>query len=222
MRIKFLPQLIWIRTNKKLIERGWPYRNNALQFSWQNRLRKALSEWQYWWYNWEHNTHTQTGCLHFSCGIVINRWRDRIFMCRMLKLWILKVQATKPKRLKIKTHTHTRYCSFPWCANCWRCVSEIQSRTLLPTDAQNFTRTWKAVIKGWHISAPLPLCVGWPEIELQGFNRRITLYTAAQAPSGKSGRGNGCRLCPCICWNLNKWSDRQLRSRVMSGRAEEQ
>ena len=139
----------------------------------------------------------------------------------MLKLPIPKVQANKPKNALIKqikahrdptTHTHTLVhpicSSCAWCANCWRCVPEIQSRTLLPTDAQNFTRTWKAVIKGWHISAPLPLCVGWPEIELQGFNRRSALDAATQAPSWVSAR-NGYRVhetSPSLLWFYDKWS----------------
>lgn len=39
-RITFLMHLIWMRSNKKLIERDWPYRKRTLQFSWQNRLKK--------------------------------------------------------------------------------------------------------------------------------------------------------------------------------------
>lgn len=132
------------------------------------------------------------------------------------------MKAIKPRT---HTHTHTRRCSCPWCANCWRCVPEIQSRTLLPTDAQNFTRTRKAVIKGWHISAPLPLCVGWPEIELQGFNRQIALHTAAQAPSRDSGRemDSACaHKAPRLCGNLSKLFDGRAWSGAMAGEAEEQ
>lgn len=113
-------------------------------------------------------------------------------------------------------------CTCRWCANCWRCVSGIQSRTLLPTDAQNFTRTWKAVIKGWHISAPLPLCVGWPEIELQGFNRHSTpLHRHHPA----SQRGKWILpvfiSLPIFSCNSTKWSDGQAWSGMVTGKAEE-
>lgn len=40
--------------------------------------------------------------------------------------------------------------------------------------------------------------MGWPEIELQGFNRRIALDTAAQAPSCVSAKEKQI-YCMCVC-----------------------
>lgn len=131
---------------------------------------------------------------HISAQVAVNSWKNN-FMCWSCQSWKCESINKPTKKLKSNKLKGTRAAvNVAHVLIAGGAFLKIQSRTPLPTDAQNFVRAWKAVIKGWHISAPLPLCVGWPEIELQGFDRQIALYTAAQAPSCISARemDNAC------------------------------